>query len=84
MRSEVIKMKKKLEEYTENVPGIYYVNKSCIVCGNCVATAPDNYAFTEGDKHAYMYNQPDGEKEKQLCEKAKESCPVNAIQLRRN
>ena len=77
------KQKKKLEQYSENVPGLYYVNKSCIVCGSCVATAPDNFTFTEGDKHAYIYNQPDGKKEIRSCEKARETCPVDAIRIRK-
>jgi ferredoxin len=79
MKSEVLFLQKKMGKYTENVPGSYYVNKKCIVCGNCVAIAPNNFAFTEGDKHAYLYNQPDGKSEVNLCKKALESCPADAI-----
>lgn len=72
-------MADKEEAYPENVKGEYYVDNSCIVCGICVGEAPENFSFTEGDKHAYVQKQPETDEEQKACESALASCPVDAI-----
>ncbi|MFW6266382.1 MAG: ferredoxin [Halanaerobiales bacterium] len=70
----------KLElKYPENKAGAYFVDKSCIVCGQCVNMAPKNFSFLRGDKHAYVCKQPSNKMEKKKCEKAVNECPVQAI-----
>ncbi len=67
------------DRYPENVPGPFYVDNNCIVCAQCVQTAPDNFKFAWGDKYAYVYKQPENEEEITKCSQALDSCPVNAI-----
>jgi ferredoxin len=64
---------------TENVPGAFYVDSSCIDCDVCRDAAPEN--FTRSFKHAYSYvsKQPGNETERAACEEALEACPVEAI-----
>lgn len=61
----------------DNVEGEYYVDDQCIVCGVCVAEAPDNFEMSS--EYAYVFKQPEGEAEKKACDSALESCPVDAI-----
>ncbi|AZO95662.1 ferredoxin [Halocella sp. SP3-1] len=68
------------EGYPENAVGEFFVNKACISCGKCMATAPYNFKFTIGDKHAIVDKQPVTAEEDKLCQKALNDCPVNAIE----
>lgn len=61
----------------DNVEGEYYVDDQCIACGVCVAEAPDN--FDMAAEYAYVFKQPENEGERDACESALESCPVDAI-----
>lgn len=67
------------DKYSQNVEGLYYVDKSCIACGRCVQTAPYNFKFAVGDKHAFVYKQPETPREKVSCLEAFGACPVEAI-----
>ncbi len=67
------------DKFSENVEGPFYVDENCISCGVCVAEAPDNFEFTNGEHHAYVFKQPENEDEKDLCLDAVEVCPVDAI-----
>ena len=50
---------------------------TCIGCGACVATCPENFKMKEGKAHAIK-----GEVEKLTCEKdAEAGCPVDAISV---
>ena len=64
---------------TENAPGPFYVDSSCIDCDVCREAAPAN--FTRSFKHAYSYvsKQPESEIERAACQEALEACPVEAI-----
>lgn len=72
-------MAEKSRKFPQNEDGPFYVDENCISCGLCMATAPDNFKFTVGDKHAYVYKQPESNEERELCVEALESCPVEAI-----
>ncbi len=63
----------------ENVSGPFYVDSSCIDCDVCRDAAPAN--FTRSFKHAYSYvsKQPESETERDACQEALETCPVEAI-----
>jgi len=63
----------------ENVKGAFYVDDTCIDCGVCIETAPNNFAQNEDEGYAYVYKQPVGEDELQACREALEECPVEAI-----
>lgn len=64
---------------SENEPGPYYVDSSCIDCDVCRDIARAN--FTREPKKAYsvVYKQPANASEEALCREAMEACPVEAI-----
>ena len=72
-------MADKAKKVPENVPGPYYVDEECIACLLCVDTAPEHFRMNDDDSHAYVHKQPETDEEKELCEEALESCPVEAI-----
>jgi ferredoxin len=65
------------DKVPESVPGPFYVDTSCIQCGNCAEVAPEN--FTQGEELYYVYKQPDNDEEFESCQQALEECPVDAI-----
>ena len=50
-------MANKTDKVNGNVEGKYYVDTSCIGCGMCEGTAPDNFKMN-GDM-AIVYKQPE-------------------------
>ena len=71
------------ERYEENVPGKYYVTKTCIGCVLCAEIAPDNFMENRDEELAvgncFVYKQPQNEAEALLCEEAMDVCPADAI-----
>jgi ferredoxin len=65
---------------TENVPGKFYVNESCIGCTLCHETAPGHFIANDEQGYDYVFKQPETPEEETLCMKAKEACPIDAIQ----
>ncbi len=67
------------DRVTENVPGPFYVDSTCIDCDVCRDAAPEN--FTRSFKHAYSYvsKQPENKIERAACQEALSACPVEAI-----
>lgn len=63
----------------ESVPGTYYVDSQCIDCDVCRDTAPDNFTRSDDNGYSYVYKQPETDDERQLCEEALQTCPVEAI-----
>ena len=70
-------MADKTNKIPENVAGSYYVDETCISCGLCVSTAPENFALNGSDK-AYVKKQPSAA-ELDAAKTALDSCPVSAI-----
>ena len=67
------------ERWEDNVPGAWYVDKSCILCSLCVDLAPNNFKESEQGDHDVVYKQPETEEELAQCKEAMEQCPVEAI-----
>ena len=71
------------EPFGENVPGKYYIVKTCIGCTLCSEIAPDHFAeSTDPDLsfgHNYVRRQPETEAEERLCREAMDVCPAGAI-----
>lgn len=63
----------------ENVPGVYYVDSSCIDCDVCRDTAPENFRRADANSYSYVFNQPSTEEERAACDEALTCCPVEAI-----
>ncbi len=72
-------MADKSQKWSDNKPGKFYVDQSCIACDACVTTAPDNFAMNDDDGYAYLCKQPETPEEKELTIEAMEGCPVEAI-----
>ena len=68
-----------MNAWPQNVPGLFYVSKKCIDCGNCRRHAPNNFGRINSEIHAYVKKQPENEIEIEQCEKALQCCPVKAI-----
>lgn len=68
-----------LDRNPENVPGPFYVDSSCIDCGQCPDHAPQ--FFTRWDEGAYsiVHTQPVTEEEIALAIEAMEGCPTESI-----
>lgn len=67
------------EKWEDNVPGAWYVDKSCILCSLCVDLAPNNFKESEAGDHDMVFKQPESEEELAQCKEAMEQCPVEAI-----
>jgi len=72
-------MANKQDKVDENIAGAYYVDNQCIACAVCTSEAPDNFQFSDDSSHTYVYKQPENDAEKESCESALASCPVDAI-----
>jgi ferredoxin len=64
---------------TENVPGRFYVDATCIDCDLCRETAPGNFRRNDEGRRSYVARQPSGPDEESACQAALEECPVEAI-----
>jgi ferredoxin len=69
------------EKVPENVPGRYYVDRTCIDCDLCRETAPGNFIRRDDEGYSYVYRQPQSAAEEAACLAALEECPVEAIGL---
>ncbi len=72
-------MADKENKVEESVAGAFYVDEDCINCDLCRGTAPDNFALSEENGYSYVMAQPVNEDQEELCRKAMEECPVEAI-----
>jgi len=67
------------ERWDDNVPGKWYVDKSCIICSLCSELAPNNFKEADAGDHDIVYKQPENDEEMQQCQEALEQCPVESI-----
>ncbi len=67
------------QKWPQNVPGRFYVDQDCIDCNLCSEIAPDNFKIEEGEGHDFVFKQPEGDGENELCREAMDSCPVESI-----
>lgn len=72
-------MANKEDQWEQNAPGKFFVDKTCIACDACVIAAPDNFKMNEDDGHAFLSKQPATPAEEDQCREAMEGCPVEAI-----
>jgi ferredoxin len=67
------------DKVPENVPGVFFVDRTCIDCDLCRETAPANFARQEDEGYSFVSRQPANAEEAAACEAALEECPVEAI-----
>jgi len=67
------------QKVSENVPGRFYVDRTCIDCDLCRETAPGHFTRNDAEGYSYVYRQPRDLVEEEACRDALEECPVEAI-----
>lgn len=72
-------MADKRERLTQNIPGVYYVDSSCVDCDLCRNTAPDFFKRDEKTGFSFVYRQPSTADECALAEETKQGCPTESI-----
>ena len=66
-------------KFSDNVPGLWYVDDQCICCGLCENVAPDIFRLSEDYSHNVVHRQPQSPSELADARNACERCPVEAI-----
>ena len=61
------------------VPGAWYVDNNCIDCDLCRSIAPEFFDRSETEGLPIVQRQHVTARERQLCEEAKDACPVDSI-----
>jgi ferredoxin len=67
------------ERTSDNVPGRYYVDSSCIDCDQCRVVAPDLFGRNEDAGLSFVQRQPVTDSELALAEEALEVCATASI-----
>lgn len=63
----------------ENVPGLYYVDETCIDCDLCRSSAPEFFKRLDSQGCTIVHQQPVTPEEIALAEEALSGCPSNSI-----
>ena len=72
-------MADKNNRYPENVPGRWYVDTNCIICGMCSEYAPLVFKVSDDHDHNYVFHQPMTPEELAQAVEVRDTCPVEAI-----
>ena len=72
-------MADKRNRYEENVPGKWYVDRNCVICGACSEYAPAVFRTSSDHDHNYVFHQPATADELAAAEEMRQGCPVDAI-----
>jgi glyoxylase-like metal-dependent hydrolase (beta-lactamase superfamily II)/ferredoxin len=65
------------DAHSDNVPGPFFVDRTCIDCGTCYQFAPDTFA--DGGDHARVQAQPSHKEGHLRASMALVACPVGSI-----
>jgi ferredoxin len=67
------------DKNTDNAPGPFYVDTSCIDCDMCRETAPQIFRRNEDIAFSIAYHQPVTAEETQAAIAAMNGCPTDSI-----
>jgi ferredoxin len=67
------------DRLTENLPGLFYVDSSCIDCDQCREHAPLFFTRHDDIGMSVVSRQPLTEEDIDLCQEALEGCPTESI-----
>ena len=70
-------MARRADAHPDNVPGAFFVDRTCIDCGTCYQFAPETFAG--GGDHAKVRAQPVGDSARLRAAMALVACPVGSI-----
>ncbi len=73
------KMAELRDKLPENKTGKFYVDRQCIDCDVCRDTSPMNFTRNDENGYSFVHRQPATPEEFELCEEARDACPVEAI-----
>ncbi len=76
---EVTIMADKNDRWEDNVPGKYYIDKSCTFCMVCMDEAPNNIAESDDGDHCFISKQPANAEEVEQLKAALEGCPTESL-----
>jgi ferredoxin len=68
-----------LDRLTQNAPGRFYVDLTCIDCDLCRSHAPVFFRRDDEICQSHVFRQPETPEEIALCREALESCPTESI-----
>ena len=68
-----------LDRLSENTPGSFYVDSSCIDCDQCRSLAPEFFARNDDIGMSIVQRQPIADEEIELCREAMAGCPSESI-----
>jgi glyoxylase-like metal-dependent hydrolase (beta-lactamase superfamily II) len=68
---------RRADAHPDNVPGPFFVDRTCIDCGTCTQFTPGTFA--DGGDHARVHRQPEGPETLRLAAMALVACPVGSI-----
>jgi len=67
------------DRLSQNLPGAYYVDASCIDCDQCRVTAPQIFARDEESGLSFVRQQPASAEELAQVEQAINECATSSI-----
>jgi ferredoxin len=67
------------DKLPDNIRGKFYVDSNCIDCDVCRDTSPRNFTRNDENGYSFVRKQPETPEEIELCEEARDACPVEAI-----
>ncbi len=67
------------KKVSKSVPGKYYVDTSCISCGVCNDTAPNNFQTDDDEGYSFVARQPENDEEEGQVKDAMDNCPEGSI-----
>jgi len=67
------------DRHAENVPGRWYVDAICIICGMCGEYAPETFRASADGTQNIVFRQPVTPQELEAAKEAMEGCPVDSI-----
>ncbi len=67
------------DKLPENKSGKFYVDNQCIDCDVCRDTSPKNFTRNDENGYSFVCKEPKTLEEFELCEEARDACPVEAI-----
>lgn len=70
-------MAQRSQSQPDNVPGSFFVDRSCIDCGTCYEYLP--WVFKDAGDHSRVFRQPQGPEDRRRALMALLSCPTGSI-----
>ena len=72
-------MADRTQKTSNNVPGPFYVDETCIDCDICRETAPATFRRDDESGFSYVWRQPTTSEERALAEESLAGCPTDTI-----